>query len=214
MAIETLGIPLAYLIVTALVLWMALTARGRWWIKALVIAAALLFGLALWRSIESLQGWPVEAPMPDRFEIVWTEAREDNRKSGRDGAVYVWARAIAAADPAGRSFSLRLHTRDLPGEPRLYKLPYSRGLHEQTEEIRKKLAAGERFFGFLRRGGEFGEGGPGRGGGGPGGGRGGEATPGGDGEEREARSASPPSYQDYVFHELPPPSFPEKEHVP
>jgi hypothetical protein len=214
MAIETLGIPLAYIIVTALVLWMALTARGRWWIKALIIAAALLFGLALWQSLESLQGWPVEAPMPDRFEIVWTEAREDNRKTGRDGAVYVWARAITAADPDGRPFSLRLHARDPSEEPRLYKLPYSRGLHEQTEEIREKLAAGGRFFGFLGRGGEIGEGGPGGSGGGPGAGKGGEAIPGGGGEEAAARTASPPSFQDYVFHELPPPSFPEKEHVP
>lgn len=208
MAIETFGIPLAYVIVAALVLWMAITARGLWWVKALVILLAVLFSIGLWRSLEGLQGWPVEAEMPERFEIKWTLVDEPNKKTGSPGAVYVWARNLSAPDPGRKPFALRLQTRDLGREPRIFKLPYSRPLHEQTEEIQVRLMDGGRFFGFLGRAGleEGAPGGPG-GRGGRGGGR--SPVPGGEfGLERG--SGGEPTRQEYIFHELPPPSFPAK----
>ena len=207
MATETIGIPLAYVIVAALVLWMAITARGTWWIKALVILLATLFSLGLWRSLEGLQGWPVEAGMPERFEIKWTLVEEPNKKKGGPGAVYVWAVNLEPSGDGSRPFALRLHTRDLGREPRIFKLPYSRRLHEQSGKIQEMISAGGRFFGYL------GAAGPG---GAPGGrsGKGREGAAGlpgteGEGAER-AGGAAPPSRQDYIFHELPPPKLPEK----
>ena len=207
MAIETFGIPLAYVIVAALVLWMAITARGLWWLKALVILLAVLFSVGLWRSLEGLQGWPVEAAMPERFEIKWTLVDEPNKKTGSPGSVYVWARDLSPPDAGRKPFALRLHTRDLGTEPRIFKLPYSRPLHEQTEEIQIRLMDGGRFFGYVGGAG-LEEGVPG----GPAGqgGRGGGRSPVPGGEYGLERGSGEPTRQNYIFHELPPPSFPEK----
>jgi hypothetical protein len=211
MAIETVGIPLAYVIVAALVLWMAITARGPWWVKALVTLLAVLFSLGLWRSLEGLQGWPVETGMPDRFEVKWTLAEEPNKKTGDPGAIYLWALDLAPPGGRGRPFALRLHTRDMGKEPRIFKLPYSRRLHEQTGEIQQEISAGGRFFGYLGAAGP-GEGAPG-GRGGPGR-EGAAGPPGTGGEGRERAGGTAPTRQDYIFHELPPPRLPEKSAPP
>ena len=57
LATETFGIPLAYVIVTALALWAVISARGNYAVKALVICSSLVFGVLLWFSLTDLQGF-------------------------------------------------------------------------------------------------------------------------------------------------------------
>jgi hypothetical protein len=66
MTTDTFGIPLAYIIVVSLLLWTVIAGGGRWWFKAAAILFCLLFSVVLWKSLEGLQGWPVEAPMPEK----------------------------------------------------------------------------------------------------------------------------------------------------
>ena len=210
MAIESFGIPLAYVITSALVLWVLIAARGRWWLKAAVTVLTLLFGIGLWLSLDSLQGWPVEAELPGRFEIKWLYAREPDKKTGNPGVVYVWAVDIGKSPAATPPFFLRLSGKGTGREPRLYRLAYSRRLHEQAEEIQETISGGGRFFASL---GKAPEGEEGSGGGRT---RGGPST-GGDVLEGVTGEAAGPvvgtgrlSAQDYIFYELPPPRLPEK----
>jgi hypothetical protein len=208
MAIDTFGVPLAYLIVVAAAMWVVVAARGTWWLKGAVVIAAVAFSIALWHSLPTLQGWPVEAEMPARFEIKWLITEEPGKKTLRDGAVYVWAVDLDARRAARKPLYLRLHRKGERPEPRLYRLPYSRPLHEQAKEIQEQIRAGKRFFGVMREG-VPGEGGtPGKAAGRKGEAEGEDLA---EGEGREAGSGAPgPVHQDYVFHELPPPRFPEK----
>lgn len=209
MAIDTFGIPLAYLVVVASALWIVIAVRGQWWLKGGVVLLTVTFSAALWHSLSTLQGWPVEVEMPARFEIKWLFTEEPDKKSRRPGAVYVWALDLDAGRAKGRPFFLRLHRRGEGPEPRIYQLPYSRPLHEQAREIQDKLMGGQRFFGVMKKGV------PGEGGApGTGTGRKGEAkgVAHGEGDVREGRKGAPYAiHQDYVFHELPPPRFPEKK---
>lgn len=208
MTTDTFGIPLAYVIIVSLLLWTVIATRGMWWFKAAAILSCLLFSFVLWKSLEGLQGWPVEAAMPERFEVKWTLTEEPDRKGGRPGVVYVWAQDLnpRASTTAGSPRDLVRKGRG--GEPRVYRLPYSRPLHEQAEKIRKHIMEGGRFFASMTR---TGLAGAGERGGRRGRGRTGRADgrmvgeDGGTGEE-----ASSSHYQDYVFHELPAPRFPEK----
>ena len=48
----------------------------------MVILVATFFSLVLWRPLEGLLGWPVEAAMPELFEIKWTIVEEPAKKTG------------------------------------------------------------------------------------------------------------------------------------
>ena len=208
MTIDTFGIPLAYVIVTSLLLWMVIAVRGRWWFKAAVILFCLLFSVVLWKSLEGLQGWPVEAAMPEKFEVLWTLTEEPDKKGGRPGVIYVWTRDLDPRASATAGFPRSLVRKGGGNEPRVYRLPYSRTLHEQAEEIRKTIMGGGRFFASMTRTGlsESGRRG-GRRSRGPAGKAEGRMI----GEDRGTGEEDGAShYQDYVFHELPAPRFPEK----
>lgn len=209
MEIDTFGIPLAYLIAVAAAMWIVIALRGRWWLKGCAVLFTILFSVLLSHSLVTLQGWPVEAQMPARFEIKWLITEEPDKQGRRPGAIYVWAVDLDTAGAARKPFFLRLHRRGEGQEPRIYRLPYSRPLHEQAREIQEIIMGGKRFFGVMKKG-VPGEGGA------PGTATGregraaGEAL--GEGEGREAGKGAPYAvHQDYVFHELPPPRFPEKE---
>jgi hypothetical protein len=209
MEIDTLGIPLAYLIVAAAAMWILVAVRGRWWLKGAVIFLAVVFSVALWHSLSTLQGWPVEAEMPARFEIKWLVTEEPDKQGRRPGAVFVWAVDLEPDRATRKPFFLRLHRKGEDPEPRIYRLPYSRPLHEQAREIQDKLMGGKRFFAVMKKG-LPGEGGAPGSATGREGRAGGEAL--GEGKGRESGKGAPYAvHQDYVFHELPPPRFPEKE---
>jgi hypothetical protein len=101
--------------------------RGR---QAAAILSCLLFSFVLWKSLEGLQGWPVEAAMPERFEVKWTLTEEPDRKGGHPGVVYVWAQDLSPRASTTAGFPRDLVRKGRSGEPRVYRLPYSRPLHE------------------------------------------------------------------------------------
>jgi hypothetical protein len=208
MGTDTFGIPLAFVTVAAITLWILISARGHWWLKAAVVLLTVTFSIVLWRSLATLQGWPVETDMPPRFEIKWIHTAEPNKKTGSPGAVYVWAVDLDPRTARRKPLYMRLHRKGEGSEPRIYELAYSRPLHEQAEEIQQTIMGGGRFFGSMKKG-IPGEAGSGRKGSGRMGRAGGTDLS--DGAESEAgEAASYATHQDYVFHELPPPRFPEK----
>jgi hypothetical protein len=216
--IDTFGIPLAFVIIAALTLWVVLGCKGYWWLKLVMVSLSIFFSISLWNSLVSLQGWPTSQTMPEKFEVKWLDVKEPNKKTGEEGCIYVWARDIEPNKPdssigAAAPLSVQLHTKEESGEPRLYKLPYSRGMHEQAEGIKEMIGKGGRFYGRLAQAGEAGEGGmsqlgaDGKGSG-KGKGRPGQGKPNGEG------GGSLSEGQEFVFHELPPPLFPNKEPSP
>ena len=201
--IDTFGIPLAFVIIAALTLWVVLGCKGYWWLKMIMVSLSIFFSISLWNSLISLQGWPTTQTMPGKFEVKWLDVKEPNKKTGQKGCIYVWARDLEPNSPpiekaAAPPLSMQLHAKEKSGEPRLYKLPYNRQMHQQAEEIKKMIGEGGQFFGTLAKAGtgmsQLGSGQQEEEGGGGGGSGGGAISEG-----------------EFVFHELPPPLFPAKE---
>lgn len=198
MRISTLAIPLAFIMLSVLLLWCLIGSKGKWWVKMILIFAVPNFALVVWKTLDTYLGWPTPEELPDEFAVVWVEIREPNPKIGDEGAIYIWVRPHKLEsgkenDILGYSYS--------PNEPRAYKLPYFRGLHEQMEKARRTIIKGRPVFG-KRKGSESGSPGDGkRDGDGP-------NNPGnregrdGDGNRQDGSG--------FEFYELPPGQYPDK----
>jgi hypothetical protein len=205
--IDTFGIPLAFVIIAALTLWIVIGSKGWWWLKALVVAGAVLFSITLWHSLSALQGWPTNEELPEKFEIKWLVVEEPNKKTGFEGAIYVWAKDLSPKEERNDGV-LILHSKKKSDEPRLYIMPYSRKMHEQAEGIKKQIASGKPFYGEMLKGKGKGEGkGKGKG---EGKGKGKGKGPKGEGKGEGQGDGDLSNEQDPIFHELPPAVLPEK----
>lgn len=207
--IDTIGIPLAYVIVAALTLWIVIGSRGHWIMKVIAIIGSVLFSVSLWHSLVSLQGWPTAETLPEKFEIKWIDVKEANKKTGFEGAIYVWVKDISPEADADTANIPILHSKGKSNDSRLHIMPYSRELHKQAEGIKKQIASGKRYFGEMKKGkgGIKGDGkgdgkGKGKGNGKMSGKMKGEGTGKGEGDLS--------NQQDFIFHELPPAVIPQK----
>ena len=45
---ETIGIPVAFILLTILILWVIIGIKGKWWIKSCLISLTLYFSIGLW----------------------------------------------------------------------------------------------------------------------------------------------------------------------
>lgn len=207
MSTATLMIPIGFLIMVAILLWYNIATKGSWLIKLFLIIAVPIFGIAVWRSLDSYLGWPTPEQLPEKFILLWAEVREPNPKVGEPGKICLWTYSYKESkdgDSPG-AFDYRPSV----GEPRAYKLPYSRLLHQQAEQA-KEMIKGGKIVVFQRKKGK------GRGGGeGEGEGEEGEGTdqPGREGSGRRGgRGGDSREEQEFQFYELPPPRLPLKNY--
>ncbi|OGN06535.1 MAG: hypothetical protein A2750_03520 [Candidatus Yanofskybacteria bacterium RIFCSPHIGHO2_01_FULL_45_42] len=143
MGANTIAIPIALTIVGAMLAWVIVSwGKGRWWAKLALILAGTWFGLAIWSPLDSYLGWPTREKLPAKFEIIWVDIREPNDRASDEGAFYLMVRVLKASEERGV-----LDYKSKPAEPRLYELPYSRGMHQQMEKALKMLGNGEAVVG-------------------------------------------------------------------
>lgn len=204
MTIETLIIPVAFILVAVGLAWFVIYAKGWWWAKCAYMAIVVVFGLMVWNSIESYRGWPTNDPTPQRFIMLWAEIKEPEPKIGFTGAIYIWLLPYEA-DPAKPG---PLNYSPEAGEPRAHKLPYSRKVHEQLEAAKEMIKAGQMVM-MERRKGKSGFGKSGESGG-----KGsipGEKDGQGRGKRPGGHEAEP--YDEFFFYQMPPPALPGKPDV-
>lgn len=207
--IDTFGIPLAFIIIAALTLWVVIGSRGWWWLKAIVVALAVLFSISLWQSLKTLEGWPTEEQLPAKFEIKWITVEEPNKKTGDKGSIYIWAKNLQPKIKKLENGLPILHKKGEKNEPRLHVLPYNRAMHKQAGNIQKQIAKGKPFYGEIKKGKLKGQG-NGKKGGKGGKGKGGKMKGQGKNSGRTGNGFDLSNEQDPIFHELPPPVLPEK----
>lgn len=198
-------IPLTFVILSVLVLWVVAGSRGWWWLKSIVVTGVALFGILLWHSLSTLEGWPTDDGMPEKFEVKWIIVEEPNRKTKEEGKIYILAKDLS--DQEDDSFNLLLHSKEKNNKVRLYSIPYSRKMHEQAEAIQKQIASGKPFYGELKKA-EKGKEGEGEGEGEVKQGEMGEGKQGEMGEGKRGGSLS--NEQEFILHQLPPPVFIQK----
>ena len=208
---DTIGIPVAFVIISAILLWFVIGSKGNWLLKAVVIAATLCFSLGMWNSIEGLQGWPTKEPLPAKFLLHWAVIEEGNKQTDTPGNIYLWVEDLADKKETTNWFSFL--PKEMTDKPRVYKIPYSRDVHEQLQKAMEGMKKGKRFVGE-NKGGKLGQEGEGEGKDGKNG-QGGKGK--GKGYDKPGQGKQGPGgefdfsqEQDIVFHELPPAKLPPK----
>jgi hypothetical protein len=126
---EILGLAIAYALLAALLLVIALRARIPWPLKvAMVLVTSAYYCVAFFR-IEYLPGWSATAPLPPQFQLLWARIVEPNPLDRDPGAVHVWIEDLDSAN--------------LPsGQPRAYRLPYSATLAAKVQAARDEIMKG------------------------------------------------------------------------
>src|SRR5258708_19628198 len=91
---EILGLAIAYALLAALLLVIALRARIPWPLKvAMVLVTSVYYCVAFFR-IEYLPGWSATAPLPPQFQLLWARIVEPNPLVRAPGALHVWIEAL------------------------------------------------------------------------------------------------------------------------
>ncbi|WP_375414933.1 hypothetical protein [uncultured Bradyrhizobium sp.] len=126
---EIVGLSIAYTLLAALLLVIALRASIPWPLKiAVALVTGAFYCLAFFRT-EGLPGWSAVAPLPAQFQLLWARVVEPNPLDQDPGAVHVWVEEMDAAN--------------LPsGQPRAYRLPYSPALARKVEAAREQILKG------------------------------------------------------------------------
>jgi hypothetical protein len=126
---QTLTIPIAFLVLAGLLLWVIVGCRGRWWLKLMLILTAVVVSLQIWWSLDSYFGHPrsmtFKAMSGQTAYLFW--AKIDEPSNIDPGAIYMWLRP--SHDIAAGALAL------VTDEPKLYKFPYDREFHEATQNF-------------------------------------------------------------------------------
>lgn len=118
------GFGFLYVIPIALLALLLTTRRRRPPFQVGVILATLpLFYIGHYAMLQAIQGWPSNAELPERFQLLAFDVSEPDRNADR-GEILLWVR-----DTSG-------------GQPRAHRLAYSRELHETLLAANRLEATG------------------------------------------------------------------------
>ena len=130
-----IGVLSAYVVVALLLLSFNIGPRWAWWVKATGIIVTTAFFILSYYAIVALMGWPVDARMPERFQLLWAKVNEPNKLLNRPGSVFLWVE--------------ELDNSNIPmGTPRAFRLPYTVPLDESVNDALGKISDGEEMAGM------------------------------------------------------------------
>ena len=138
MTLGIAGLVAAYVLLAILLLSVNLYSTWSWQVKVVAVVVTSLFYLVSYFSFPPLLGWPTAQALPERFRLIAAEAYQPDKKTGEEGAVYLWAKKIK---------DLTAHT-----TPRAYVLPYSNPLHEKIINAQIKIKRGIPQLGEYEKG--------------------------------------------------------------
>ena len=145
-----MNLSLSFFILSAIVLWIFISTKGRWLPKAIAISLVLFFFASINNSMDSFSGWPTKDSVPSKFQIHWATIDEPNAASNNLGKIYIWVTDISehksespyGCDGAFLSFKSNHH-----GEPRAYEVDYSEEMHKRLQDVMPSLKRGDPVLG-------------------------------------------------------------------
>jgi hypothetical protein len=138
-----IGLSIAFVIISAIVLWFSIRTPGQIIIKAMLIPATVWYGLVLYYSVPNLMGWPISQSMPDNSQVLAIRIKEPNPKHNDPGAIYFWINIKPSSKSPEQTLKAQLNPKSVfsynsKTQPRAYQLPYSRKLHKAIVEAQRK----------------------------------------------------------------------------
>ena len=152
MNIDAIGIPLTFIILASIGLWMILYAKGAWYFKFLYISLCLYFSFLMWFSLSDLSGWATESKFPNKTIIHWILVQEPSKFNARDaGNIFIWATEIDEENNLKKSETNSLlkpfTSKKNISEPRVFRLPYSEELHKEAAMAMQQIMSGKTLIG-------------------------------------------------------------------
>ena len=147
-----IALPILLLVFGGLTFWVLNESSLKWYLNTACISVFCVFTVVFWSSIHSFLGWPAdEDDMPEKMLIHWVIIKEPNEFTKFNGAIYILLESVE--EDKRSSFLKFFGYKRSKIEPRLFKLSYSRGLHEQLErEVMTELRRGRPVVGKLAKG--------------------------------------------------------------
>ena len=137
MAIPLLALSYALLAALLLNIWIATKWSTAFKISLVMVTTLLYVGTYV--GLRDIQGWPSTDPLPDSFRLLWARIDEPDKRSGKEGNIYLWVQKLDVAER-------------LTGEPRAYRLPYRLDLAENVQSAMNKTGQGTLLNGKMTRG--------------------------------------------------------------
>jgi hypothetical protein len=115
---STLFVPVAFLFLCCLLLWVIIGLRGSWWLKVVLMVLTLGISCAAWTTLDSYFGLPKRSELAafsgQTAFLFWVTVNEPD--GNRDaGSIRMWLRPVNQTTP------------------KLYQFGYSRKLHETSQ---------------------------------------------------------------------------------
>lgn len=206
-----LAIPLGFVLLAAILLWGIIGSKGYWWLKLCAISFVMFFGVSLWYSMNTYLGWPSRAEMPPKYMVYWAYVQEPSKRDNDEGAIFFMVRHLEEDKKNDALYALQYQGNNK--DPRLYRLEYTRDLHQQVNQMLAGIKKGQVFIGGKNAPKGQGQGqGKGKGNGKEGQGRGHGPGYKGEGKGNGKNGAFSFSYRsrDQYIYPLPPPKIPDK----
>jgi len=125
-ATQVVALALAYVALAILALAAMIRLRWPWRLTAGIIVLVSLAYLGVFQATKGLLGWSTWDKPPAHFQVLWAYTVEPSAAIHEPGAVHLWLQT--------------LDDENLPvGEPRAYRLPYSRRLARTVETVRTEI---------------------------------------------------------------------------
>lgn len=149
MSPSTLFFPLAFIALSACVLWILAKTKGAVVVKSILVVVTISFGVAMWSALGGLEGWPAPNPPEKSFELHSAIVVEPDKNVGEEGRIYLWLTPRRNPD---RSMSWFARFRTIPhDEPRAYRIRYSKPLHKKLAAAKKLMKRGQRIMMSLKK---------------------------------------------------------------
>jgi hypothetical protein len=138
-----IGLSVAFVIISSIVLWFSIRTPGQIIIKAMLIPATVWYGLVLYFSVPNLMGWPIPRTIPDNSQILAVRIMEPDPKLNDPGAIYFWVNIKPPSKRPQQALKAQLNPKSVfsynrKTQPRSYQMPYSRKLHKAIVDAQRK----------------------------------------------------------------------------
>ena len=138
-----IGLSIAFVIISAIVLWFSIRTPGQVIVKAILIPVTIWYGLALYYSVPNLMGWPVSQSIPENSQVLAIRIKEPDPKLNDPGAIYFWVNIEPGSTRPEHTLAAMISPKsvfkyDSKTQPRAYQLPYSREMHKEIVEAQRK----------------------------------------------------------------------------
>jgi hypothetical protein len=135
---QTLIIPVAFIFLAAILLWITIGIQGKWWIKLIAMVVTVLVSLEMWRSLDSYAGYfkaaDLASMIDQRAVLFWARIDEPDGNAGDPGAIYMWMRL-----EGGNENKWWFANPTVGKMPQVFKFSYSREFHKAIASALGKI---------------------------------------------------------------------------